>query len=360
MIEAAERAIEREALMTTADMKKGLSGLATIGTTAPFIGLFGTVIGIINAFRGMALTGSGGIAAVSAGIAEALVTTALGLFVAIPAVWLFNIFMNKIERFQVEMSNSASELIDYFIKRRGAGSTCPCARPSGIGGPAMGMGGGGSRRQASERHQRHSARRRLPGAPDHLHGRHAHAPEGRSPSSSRRPTTPDKKPENEQAEADHGRSARLRRATTSDAKWFPKAEFQKALDELYQRNPSTELVIKADQRLKYGDVKEVMKMTKDAGFQNVGLIAEKKQKGAAAKSRASGERARRPSAWRVGGGPATTRATSTSRRSWTWCWCCSSSSWSSRRCSRWATTSRSRPRPRSTRRRPRPTRSSSR
>jgi len=120
-VEAAERAIEREALMTTADMRRGLSGLATIGTTAPFIGLFGTVIGIINAFRGMALTGSGGIAAVSTGIAEALVTTALGLFVAIPAVWLFNIFTNKIERFQVEMSNSASELIDYFIKRRGAG-----------------------------------------------------------------------------------------------------------------------------------------------------------------------------------------------------------------------------------------------
>jgi len=119
-IEAAERAIEREALITTADMKKGLSGLATIGTTAPFIGLFGTVIGIINAFRGMALTGSGGIAAVSTGIAEALITTALGLFVAIPAVWLYNIFMNKIERFQVEMSNSASELLDYFIKRRGA------------------------------------------------------------------------------------------------------------------------------------------------------------------------------------------------------------------------------------------------
>lgn len=120
-IEAAERAIEREALMTTADMRKGLSGLATIGTTAPFIGLFGTVIGIINAFRGMAMTGSGGIAAVSTGIAEALITTALGLFVAIPAVWLYNIFTNKIERFQVEMSNSASTLIDYFIKRRGAG-----------------------------------------------------------------------------------------------------------------------------------------------------------------------------------------------------------------------------------------------
>lgn len=120
-IEAAERAIEREALITTADLKKGLSGLATIATTAPFIGLFGTVIGIINAFRGMALTGSGGIGAVSAGIAEALVATALGLGVAIPAVFMYNFFLNKVERFQVEMSNSASELIDYFIKRRGAG-----------------------------------------------------------------------------------------------------------------------------------------------------------------------------------------------------------------------------------------------
>jgi biopolymer transport protein ExbB/TolQ len=121
MIEAAERAIEREALMTTADMKKGLSGLATIGATAPFVGLFGTVVGIINAFTGMAQTGSGGIGAVSAGIAEALVVTALGLLVAIPAVWMYNYFMNKIDRFQVEMSNSASELLDYFIKRRAAG-----------------------------------------------------------------------------------------------------------------------------------------------------------------------------------------------------------------------------------------------
>ena len=63
-----------------------------------------------------------------------------------------------------------------------------------------------------------------------------------------------------------------------DAKQYSKAEFQQALDELYQRNPAAELVIKADQRLKYGDVKEVFKMTKDAGFQDVGLIAEKKQK----------------------------------------------------------------------------------
>jgi biopolymer transport protein ExbB/TolQ len=117
-VAAAERAIERATMMTTADMKKGLGGLATIATTAPFIGLFGTVIGIINAFRGMAASGAGGLGSVSAGISEALVTTAMGLFVAIPAVWLYNLFLNKIERFQVEMSNSASELIDYFMKRQ--------------------------------------------------------------------------------------------------------------------------------------------------------------------------------------------------------------------------------------------------
>ena len=119
VIEAARRGIERATLMTTADFKRGLGGLATIGATAPFIGLFGTVVGIINAFRGMAITGSGGLGAVSAGIAEALVTTAIGLFVAIPAVWLYNFFMQKVERFQVEMSNSASELLDFFIKQAG-------------------------------------------------------------------------------------------------------------------------------------------------------------------------------------------------------------------------------------------------
>jgi len=116
IVDSGRRAIERETLMTTAEMKKGLGNLATISTTAPFVGLFGTVIGIINAFRGMAISGSGGLGAVSAGIAEALATTALGLFVAVPAVWMYNYFLNKVERFNVEMSNSSSQLIDYFIK----------------------------------------------------------------------------------------------------------------------------------------------------------------------------------------------------------------------------------------------------
>ena len=116
LVDSGKRAIDRETLMTAAEMKKGLGNLATISTTAPFIGLFGTVIGIINAFQGMAVSGSGGLGAVSAGIAEALGATALGLFVAVPAVWLYNYFTNKVDRFQVEMSNSSSQLVDYFIK----------------------------------------------------------------------------------------------------------------------------------------------------------------------------------------------------------------------------------------------------
>ena len=125
VVEAASRAVDRSALLTTADFKRGIGTLATIATTAPFIGLFGTVVGIINAFEGMASTGSGGIGAVSAGIAEALVTTAFGLFVAIPAAWMFNYFTGRIERLQVEMSNSSSELVDFFMKRQRARHATP-------------------------------------------------------------------------------------------------------------------------------------------------------------------------------------------------------------------------------------------
>ena len=116
-VDAAKRAIQRASAVNMADLKRGLSGLATIGATAPFVGLFGTTFGIINAFSGMALTGSGGIAAISAGIAEALITTAFGLFVAVPAVWAYNYFAGKVEGFNVEMDNSSSELLDYFIKK---------------------------------------------------------------------------------------------------------------------------------------------------------------------------------------------------------------------------------------------------
>jgi biopolymer transport protein ExbB len=98
------------------EMKRGLGFLATIGSTAPFIGLFGTVVGIINAFRGIAANGSGGMAAVSGGIAEALVATALGIFVAIPAVVAFNQFTGRLDQFQVEMNKASSELVNFLFK----------------------------------------------------------------------------------------------------------------------------------------------------------------------------------------------------------------------------------------------------
>src|SRR6266542_2496796 len=117
-LEAARQGMDRTAMITVAELKENLGVLATIGATAPFVGLFGTVVGIINAFSKMATSG-GGIASVSAGISEALVTTAFGLFVAIPAVWAFNYFQNRIDRFTVEMSNSGSEMAIYFLKEAG-------------------------------------------------------------------------------------------------------------------------------------------------------------------------------------------------------------------------------------------------
>jgi biopolymer transport protein ExbB/biopolymer transport protein TolQ len=115
-INSAERAVEREMLMTIVQLKRGLGVLATVGATAPFVGLLGTTMGIVNAFTGMAASGSGGLSAISAGIAEALITTAFGLLVAIPAVWAFNYFTTKIDNLTAEMTYSSKEMIDYLIK----------------------------------------------------------------------------------------------------------------------------------------------------------------------------------------------------------------------------------------------------
>jgi len=120
-IEAGHRALERAEAIVHTELERGLGGLATIGSTSPFVGLLGTVIGIIDAFIKMNQTHENGLTAVAGGISEALVTTALGLFVAIPAVMMFNYFTSKIKAFDVEMSNSSSELVDYFRKRDIAG-----------------------------------------------------------------------------------------------------------------------------------------------------------------------------------------------------------------------------------------------
>ena len=122
-IEASKRALERSEAIVHAELKRGVSGLATIGSTAPFVGLFGTVVGIIHAFQGISSQKSTGLGAVAGGISEALVTTAIGLFVAVPAVWAFNYFTNRIDAFDVEMGNSSSELLDYFLKRAQRGAT---------------------------------------------------------------------------------------------------------------------------------------------------------------------------------------------------------------------------------------------
>jgi biopolymer transport protein ExbB len=115
-INSAERAVEREMLMEIVLLKRGLGVLATVGATAPFVGLLGTTMGIVNAFQGMAVSGSGGIGAISAGVAEALITTAFGLLVAIPAVWAYNYFATKIDNLTAEMTYSSKEMIDYLIK----------------------------------------------------------------------------------------------------------------------------------------------------------------------------------------------------------------------------------------------------
>jgi biopolymer transport protein ExbB/biopolymer transport protein TolQ len=119
-VEASKRALERAEAIVHAELKRGLGGLATIGATAPFVGLFGTVVGILNAFKQISAQKSSGLGAVAGGISEALVTTAIGLFVAIPAVMMFNYLTGRVESFDVEMDNSSSELIDYFLKRRAA------------------------------------------------------------------------------------------------------------------------------------------------------------------------------------------------------------------------------------------------
>jgi len=115
-VESAKRAIDRATIKGVQEFKRGLNALATIGSTSPFVGLFGTVFGIINAFQSMSVSGSGGIGTVAAGIAEALITTGAGIGVAVIAVWFFNSLLNKVDIFTGEMANASSELIDHFVK----------------------------------------------------------------------------------------------------------------------------------------------------------------------------------------------------------------------------------------------------
>ena len=112
---AVQRTIEINKLEQLARFRRGMGVLATVGATAPFVGLLGTTMGVVNAFTGMAAAGSGGLAAISAGIAEALITTAFGLMVAIPAVWLYNYFTNRIEMVSMEIDYGTKEFMNFLL-----------------------------------------------------------------------------------------------------------------------------------------------------------------------------------------------------------------------------------------------------
>ena len=116
-IESAQRGCTRASTIFMQELKRGLTIIATVATSSPFIGLFGTIAGIINAFRGMALTGSGGIGAVAGGIAEALITTAFGIGVAIIALWCYNGLNSRTEVIGAEMENATSEIVDFFVRK---------------------------------------------------------------------------------------------------------------------------------------------------------------------------------------------------------------------------------------------------
>ena len=117
-VESAERTVNRQQVLIATELKRHLPVLATIGATAPFVGLLGTVIGITNSFVGIAATGGGGIEAVAGGVGEALITTAAGLLVAIPALWIYNYFITRLEELFSELAFAADELVDWLALRR--------------------------------------------------------------------------------------------------------------------------------------------------------------------------------------------------------------------------------------------------
>jgi biopolymer transport protein ExbB/biopolymer transport protein TolQ len=117
VIQSVQRAIDRGNAQASDLLKEGMTSLATIGALAPFIGLLGTVIGIIRVFADLKTRGSGDINVLAGSIGEALATTALGLLVAIPAVWIYNFYTAKQDRMATRINNAASQMLDEFIRR---------------------------------------------------------------------------------------------------------------------------------------------------------------------------------------------------------------------------------------------------
>ncbi|HKV23341.1 MAG TPA: MotA/TolQ/ExbB proton channel family protein [Candidatus Acidoferrum sp.] len=118
VMDGVQRSLDRSSAETTEEMKRGLSGIATIAATAPFVGLFGTVIGILNAFRNIGVMHETAIKVIAGSISEALLTTAIGLSVAVPAVWCYNLLTNQMDAFGVEMQNCGLELMSYLRARQ--------------------------------------------------------------------------------------------------------------------------------------------------------------------------------------------------------------------------------------------------
>lgn len=142
--EHARRALERRSASLSDDLNKGMNVLASTGSTAPFVGLLGTVLGIIHAFHQIAAEGSGGIGTIGGSIGEALIVTGYGLVIAIPTVLIFNMLSGRIARFELGLSNSAGELLDR-MEASDAGSEEPAAAASSAEGAEAGPTTGGGK-----------------------------------------------------------------------------------------------------------------------------------------------------------------------------------------------------------------------
>lgn len=123
-----QRTLDRAMYAETLGMREGLAALATISSTAPYVGLFGGLLGIGRNFRA-AMEASGATSGVMAGLSEAMTLTALGVLVSVPAIWAFNYLVDRIEKFEIQMKNSAAEIVDYCIRQIGVsrGQTNPNA-----------------------------------------------------------------------------------------------------------------------------------------------------------------------------------------------------------------------------------------
>jgi len=133
-VDLTRRALERKEELLSTELNRGMNVLASTGSTAPFVGLLGTVLGIIQAFKMIAATGSGGIGTIGGAIGEALIVTGYGLVVAIPTVLLFNWLSAKLANYEAEILNATGDVVDR-LARGTSGKEGPSATPEPVGAP---------------------------------------------------------------------------------------------------------------------------------------------------------------------------------------------------------------------------------